>query len=295
MDVFGGIEAGGTKFVCGIGTGPEDLQVISFPTASPEESIPQAIRFFRNAAGSRLRGLGIASFGPIDLDANSATYGYITTTPKTAWREFNIVGALAKALAVPVAFETDVNAAALAEAEWGAARDVEDCLYITIGTGIGGGVVVRRRPVHGLLHPELGHLRVAHLEEDTFPGSCPFHGNCLEGLASGPALSKRWGCPAEELPANHPAWELEAHYVAHALSSVILTVSPHRIILGGGVMQQETLLPLIRRNVVLLLNGYIAKTQVKEGIDRYIVPPQLGRHSGVLGAILLAGRCADKF
>lgn len=293
-DLIGGVEAGGTKIVCGIGTGPDDLESVTFPTVTPDENIRQAIQFFRNKTGPKLAALGIASFGPIDLDPKSTSYGHITTTPKEDWQNFNIVGAMAKALSVPVAFETDVNAAALAEAEWGAARDVEDCVYITVGTGIGGGVVVKGRAVHGLLHPEIGHLRVPHkVEEDAFPGSCPFHGDCLEGLASGPAMAKRWGCPAESLPATHPAWELEADYLAAAIATLTCTVSPHRIILGGGVMQQDALFPMIRRKVVRLINGYIAKPQLNEGIDLYIVPPHLGRHSGVLGAILLAGRLAS--
>jgi fructokinase len=293
MDLFGGIESGGTKFVCGIGNGPDTLEVASFPTGDPAESLQQAITFFRDFAGRRLTALGIASFGPIDLERTSPTYGYITTTPKTAWRHVDIVGILTRALAVPVAFETDVNAAALAEAKWGAARDVEDCVYITVGTGIGGGVLVNRRPVHGVLHPEIGHLRIPPLREDPFSGSCSFHGNCLEGLASGPALSARWGCSPERLPADHPAWDLEAHYLAVALVNLICSVSPRRIILGGGVLQQPVLLPLIRRKVVSMLNGYIAKPELNEAIDSYIVPPQLGRHSGVLGAILLASACGQ--
>ena len=293
MALFGGIEAGGTKFVCGIGNGPDTLEVASFPTGEPAESLRQAITFFRDTAGRRLAALGIASFGPIDLERTSPTYGHITTTPKTAWRDVDIVGTLTGALGVPVAFETDVNAAALAEAKWGAARDVEDCVYMTVGTGIGGGVLVNRRPVHGLLHPEIGHLRIPQLREDPFSGSCAFHGNCLEGLASGPALTARWGCPPERLPDDHPAWEFEAHYLAIALVNLIFSVSPHRIILGGGVMQHHALLPLIRRKVVSLLNGYIAKPRLNEAIDSYIVPPQLGRHSGVLGAILLASALTD--
>jgi len=295
MALCGGIEAGGTKFVCGIGTCPDDLEVHSFRTVGPVESIRQAIQFFRDKGGTRLEALGIASFGPIDLDRTSPTYGYITTTPKTAWRNFDLVGALSKELAVPVAFETDVNAAALAEAEWGASRDVGDSVYITVGTGIGGGVVVKGEAVHGLLHPEIGHIRVHHdLDKDPFTGSCQFHGDCLEGLASGPALSQRWGRPPESVSATHPAWELEAHYLASAIAILVYTLSPHRIILGGGVMQQEALFPMIRRNVVRFMNGYIAKPQLREEIDRYIVPPGLGRYSGVLGAILLAGRCRQR-
>ena len=293
MDVFGGIEAGGTKFVCGIGTGPDDLETVSMPTAAPEESLPRAVEFFRTAAGHRLSAIGIACFGPIELDCKSPTFGEITTTPKRAWRNVNIVQAMAQALPVPVAFETDVNAAALAEAEWGAARGIEDCVYFTVGTGIGGGVVVGGRPVHGLLHPEIGHLRISQREDDRFAGSCPFHGNCLEGLASGPALTARWGCAPETLPSTHPAWEMEAHYLAVAVSTVLYTLSTHRIILGGGVMQQAVLFPMIRRNVRQILNGYIDKPQVNEAIDQYIVPPRLGRQSGVLGALLLARRAFD--
>src|SRR6476620_6546566 len=282
MALCGGIEAGGSKFVCGIGTCPEDLEVHSFRTVGPVESIRQALQFFRDKAGTRLTGLGIASFGPIDLDRTSPTCGYITTTPKTAWRNFDLVGALSKELAVPVAFETDVNAAALAEAEWGASRDVQDSVYVTVGTGIGGGVIVQGGAIHGILHPEMGHLLVPHdVHKDPFVGSCEFHGDCLEGLASGPALSKRWGRPAEDLPADHPAWELEAHYLAGAISTLVYTVSPHRIVLGGGVMQRKELFPWIRRKVVRLINGYIAKPQLNEEIDRYIVPPRLGRYSGV--------------
>jgi fructokinase len=291
MNVFGGIEAGGTKFVCGIGTCPDDLEVHSFLTGAPVDSVTQVIQFFHDKARPKLTALGIASFGPIDLNRTSPTYGYLTTTPKTAWRNFDLVGALTKALAVPIAFETDVNAAALAEAEWGASQDVTNSVYITVGTGIGGGVVVNGEVVHGLLHPEIGHVPVVHnLEKDPFAGVCPYHGDCLEGLASGPALSKRWGCPAESLPATHPAWELEAGYLAVAISTLIYTVSPQRIIFGGGVMRQEALFPMIRRKVVQLLNGYIAKPELNEKIDRYIVPPQLGSYSGVLGAILLARR-----
>jgi len=292
MNLCGGIEAGGTKFICGVGTSPDDLEVHSFPTVEPMECVKQAIEFFQEKAGARLAALGIASFGPIDLNRGSASYGYVTTTPKTAWRNFDLRGALAKGLAVPLAIETDVNAAALAEAEWGASRDVRDSVYVTVGTGIGGGVIVKGGAIHGILHPEIGHLLVPHdFDKDPFIGSCQFHGDCLEGLASGPALSKRWGRPAEDLPADHPAWELEAHYLAGAISTLVYTVSPHRIVLGGGVMQRKELFPLIRRKVVRLINGYIAKPQLNEEIDRYIVPPRLGRYSGVLEGILLANRC----
>ena|SRR5688572_638546 len=287
--MYGGIEAGGTKFVCGIGTGPEDLRVVSFPTTRPDECVRQSIEFFREKAGTTLSAVGIASFGPIDLDPGSRTYGYITTTPKPKWRDYDIVGAITKALAVPLAFDTDVNAAALAEAQWGAARDVKDSLYITVGTGIGGGAVIGGRVIHGLMHPEMGHIRVPHdWKDDPFTGACPSHGDCLEGLASGPAILQRWGIRAEDLPVDHHAWHLEAHYLALALSTFVCSLSPQRIILGGGLMQQQTLFPMVRHGVAKLLNGYIAKPQLHEEVNRYVVPPQLGRHAGVLGAILLA-------
>lgn len=196
---------------------------------------------------------------------------------------------MAQALDVPIALDTDVNAAALAEARWGAARGVGDCLYLTVGTGIGGGAVVRGRVIHGLMHPEMGHIRIPHDWKDhPFAGACPFHGDCLEGLASGPALAQRWGTPAEALPDDHPAWKLEAHYLALALSTFICTLFPQRIILGSSIMQRGGLFPLIRRGVADLMNGYIAKPQLGDKVDRYFVPPGLGRHAGVLGALLLA-------
>jgi fructokinase len=287
--MFGGIEAGGTKFVCGIGTSPHDLEVVSFPTVLPDECLRECIQFFRHKAGNRLSALGIASFGPIDLDAQSSTYGYITTSPKFAWRNFNFAGAMASALAVPVAFDTDVNAAALAEAKWGAAQGLDNSAYVTVGTGIGAGVVVRGHAIHGLMHPEIGHISVPHdWKEDPFPGNCSFHGDCLEGLASGPAIFERWGTAPETLPATHPAWKLEAKYLAAALSALVYILSPQRIVMGGGIMQQETLLPLVRQGVTQLVHGYIAKRQLDGEIDHYIVRPQLGGHSGVLGAILIA-------
>jgi fructokinase len=287
--MFGGIEAGGTKFVCGVGTGPDDVETISFPTTAPDQCVGQALRFFRDKAGSRLAALGIASFGPIDLDKSSTTYGYITTTPKIAWRNFDFAGTMGKALSVPVVFDTDVTAAVLAEARWGAARDAEDCVYMTVGTGIGAGAIVNGSALHGLMHPEIGHIRIPHdWKEDGFAGSCTFHGDCLEGLASGPAMLERWGTPPERLPATHPAWKLEARYLALALSTVIYALSPERIVLGGGVVQQTALLPVVRRELVQFLNGYIHKPQLEQAIDEYLVPPQLGSQSGVLGAILMA-------
>lgn len=290
--MFGGMEAGGTKFVCGIGTCPEDLTVCSFPTGDPQVTVEQAVQFFKKHAGPHIQALGIGSFGPLDLDRASPTYGSITSTPKLAWQHFNLAGIMASALLVPVGFDTDVNAAVLAEARWGAARDVTDCLYLTVGTGIGGGALVNSRLLHGLMHPEMGHIRIPHLEEDLFPGHCPYHGDCLEGLASGPAIEARWGVPAHKLPADHPAWVLEARYLALALSTWVSTLSPQRIVLGGGVMQRDFLFPMIRAGLKDLLNDYFPARALRDQLEHYIVPPRLGGHAGVLGAILLGEEAA---
>jgi fructokinase len=291
MHVFGGIEAGGTKFVCGIGTGPEDLEITQFATTSPAATIQTVVNFFRKRAGDGLQAVGIASFGPVDLHPGSPTYGYITSTPKLEWRNFDIVGEVRKALDLPVGFDTDVNAAALAEARWGAAQGLSDSLYLTVGTGIGGGAIVHGSVLHGMLHPEMGHIRVPHdLGRDPFLGCCPYHGDCLEGLASGPAMEARWGAKAQELPADHAAWALEAHYLALALATWVCTLSPKRVLLGGGVMQQSRLFELIRKELARLLNGYIRTAEVTDGLDCFVSPPLLGQRAGVLGAIVLAER-----
>jgi fructokinase len=288
MKVFGGIEAGGTKVVCGIGTGPEDLIVISFPTTSPVETMGKAVRFFREKAEGRLAAIGIGSFGPIDCCPGSQRYGYITNTPKPGWQDIDFVGSVSRALAIPVAFDTDVNAAALAESRWGAATGLENFVYLTVGTGIGGGIVVNGRLVHGLMHPEMGHITVPHnFQDDPFPGSCPFHRDCLEGLASGEAIRKRWGQDTKELPPGHPAWQFEAHYLGLALSTWVCTLSPQRIVLGGGVMQRLSLFPMIRERLSQLLGGYISNRLLNEDVEQYVVPPGLKGHAGVLGAILL--------
>jgi fructokinase len=225
----------------------------------------------------------------VDLNPASSTFGYITATPKLAWQNFDLAGSIRRALGVPVGFDTDVNAAALGEARWGAGRDTSDFLYLTIGTGIGGGAVVNGQLIHGLVHPEMGHIRVPHDREcDPYPGGCPFHRDCLEGLAAGPAVEERWGSPATELPPDHPAWELEAHYLALGLATWVCTLSPQRIILGGGIMQQSHLFPLIRRKLIGLLNGYIRARAVLEDIDSYVVSPGLDNRAGVLGAMVLA-------
>lgn len=288
--MFGGIEAGGTKFVCGIGTGPEDLQTESFPTSSPEITLKSVFAFFRNAA-ARVQAIGIGSFGPVDLHESSPSYGYVTTTPKPGWANYDFAGAVRAALKVPVAFETDVNVALLGEARWGAAQGLSDAVYMTIGTGIGGGALVHGRLVHGLVHPEMGHLRIPHdLKRDPFPGACPYHGDCLEGLASGPAMQARWGVPAGTLPPDHPGWELEAHYLALGLVNLMVTLSSQRFLLGGGVMQQPHLFETIRKEFMRLLNDYIRHSEIAHHVDRLIQPPALGNQAGVLGALALAGQ-----
>lgn len=289
-DAFvGGIEAGGTKFVCAVGTGPDDIRAEArFPTTTPEETIGRTLDFFREQAQRHgpVEAVGIASFGPVDPNPGSPTYGYITTTPKPGWASTDLAGAIREALQVPIGFDTDVNIAGLGEWRWGAAQGLDTFIYLTIGTGIGGGGLVNGQLMHGLVHPEMGHIPLPHdWEVDPYEGCCPFHGDCLEGMASGPAMAERWGQPATQLPPDHAAWDLEAHYLALALRGFICTLSPERIILGGGVMQQEQLFPLIRRKVQTSLNGYVQSPAILEAIDEYIVPPALGGQAGVLGAI----------
>lgn len=295
MKVFGGIEAGGTKFMCGIGTCRDDLTVISFPTTSPSETIGKAISFFREKVEDGLAAIGIGSFGPIECHPGSEKYGYITNTPKPEWNNYDFVGTISRALAIPVAFDTDVNAAALAESRWGTARGIDDFVYLTVGTGIGGGVVVNGHLIHGLMHPEMGHIRVPHnFQDDPFPGNCPFHKDCLEGLASGQAIKSRWGQNPKDLPPDHPAWILEAHYLALALSTWVCTLSPQRIVLGGGVMQRLSLFPMIHERLRDLLGGYIPNHLLSEDVEKYVVPPGLKGYSGVLGAILLGEQAYSK-
>lgn len=251
--------------------------------------MPNVIRFFREKAGSDLSSVGIGSFGPVDLRPESPTFGFITSTPKPGWQQYDLAGEVARALTVPVGFDTDVNAAAAGEARWGAGRGIPNFIYLTVGTGIGGGAIVNGEVIHGLVHPEMGHVRIPHdVAADPYPGGCPYHRDCLEGLASGPAIHARWGTPAHELSDDHPAWPLEARYLALGLSTWVCTLSPERLILGGGVMQHEKLFPLIRRELSEILNGYIRAKAILEDIDEYVVPPQLGKRAGVLGAMVLA-------
>ena len=291
MSTYGGIEAGGTRFVCAIGSGPDDLdEVVTFATTTPSETIDRAITFFKQHQQRKpLSAVGIGSFGPAELNPTSRKFGYITATPKPGWTDTEFQGRVTRALGVPVEFDTDVNAAALGEATWGAAKELTTFIYVTVGTGVGGGGMVNGQLLHGLSHPEMGHLRVPHdLDKDPYHGACPFHGDCLEGLAAGPALFARWGRRAEDLPANHPAWKLEAHYLALGLTNLICTLSPQRIILGGGVMKQVGLFQMVREKVQQLLNGYLQAPAILERIDRFIVPAALGDRAGVLGAIALA-------
>jgi len=289
--MFGAVEAGGTKFVCAVGTGPQDLRArLEFPTTSPRETIGRVIAFFEEQ-GKReaLSAVGIASFGPIDVSPESPFWGHITSTPKPGWQDVDLAGPIGRGLNLPVAFDTDVNVAALGEREWGAAQGLDTFVYITVGTGIGGGGMVAGRLMHGVLHPEMGHMRIPHdRQTDPFPGACPFHGDCWEGLAAGPAIEARWGGKGQHLPANHQAWELEAHYLALGVNNLVCTVSPQRIILGGGVMRQAGLFGLVRRKSLELLNSYIQVSAITEHIEEYVVSPRLGDNAGVLGAIALA-------
>ena len=275
-----------------IGSGPDDVRAeTTLPTTTPAETLAAAVAFFERGRDRHgpLRGIGIGSFGPVDLHAGSPTYGYITSTPKPGWANTEVAGVFERALGAPVAFDTDVNVAAIGEWRWGAAQGLDTFLYLTVGTGIGGGGLVGGRLMHGLVHPEIGHLRLPRdPARDPFAGACPFHGDCLEGLASGPAIKARWGREGASLPADHPAWPLQAHYLALGIVNLVCTLSPQRIVVGGGVMARPELFPLIQREVQALLNDYVRAPEIPGGIADYIVPPGLGGRAGVLGALALA-------
>jgi fructokinase len=285
--IYGGIEGGGTKWVCAVGSGPDNLQAImTIPTTSPGETIDRVAEFF--AAHSGIVAIGVGSFGPLDLDERSPRFGAITTTPKPGWTGTDVRSLLAAKLGLPIAIETDVGAAALGEGRFGAAQGLDTFCYITVGTGIGGGVVVRGEVAHGLLHPEFGHMRIPHDRvRDPFAGCCPYHGDCFEGLASGEALRQRFGVPADEL-LTADAWALEADYLALGLVNVICTLSPERIILGGGVMNAPPLLSLVRDRVRTLAGDYFDTPALHDGIIDYVVRPALGDRAGVIGALELA-------
>jgi fructokinase len=286
--VLGGIETGGSKWECAVGTGPDDLRASeTIPTTTPVETIGRAVTFFEREGP--VDAIGIGSFGPVDQKPSSPSWGHVTTTPKPGWANTDVGGEIGRRLSVPVAFDTDVNAAALGEQRWGAAQGLDTFCYITIGTGIGGGGMAGGNLLHGLLHPEFGHIRIPHdTTADPFPGVCPYHGDCWEGLASGRAIEARWGQPPEELAGKDEVWELEARYVALGLVCVTCVLSPQRIVIGGGVGTAPDLLSRVRPQVVALLNGYLNTAAVGDGIADYIVTPALGSRSGVLGAIALA-------
>ena len=263
---------------CAVGTGPDEVRAeTTVPTTTPAETLRRVLEFFR--AHTEITAVGAACFGPIDLDRSSPTFGRITTTPKPGWRGADVVGAL-RTLSVPVAFDTDVNGAALGEYRWGAGRGVDPFVYVTVGTGVGGGAIVGGRPVHGLVHPEMGHVPITRDSADAFAGACPYHRDCLEGLASAVALSQRWGALPETLPAEHEAWRLQARYLALGVAAIAAVLSPPRIVLGGGVMRAAGLLARVRAETVKTLAGYVRAPD--------LVPPALGERAGVLGALALA-------
>lgn len=282
---LGAIEGGGTKFVVGVGNEHgEVFDRVSFPTTSPEETMQKCIDYFKE---HEVEAIGFGCFGPIDPDRNSKTYGYVTTTPKPGWAQSNVVGALTDAFpGMPIGFDTDVNGACLGEVYFGAAKGLKNAVYYTIGTGIGGGAYVEGHLLHGLLHPEMGHMKLIVREDDSYKGKCPYHGTCFEGLAAGPAIEERWGQSAKELPLDHPAWDLEAYYIGQALANIVLTLSPQKIILGGGVMHQSHLFPMISKYMNQFLNGYIQKDELQA--EDYIVWPELGDNAGLCGSLALA-------
>lgn len=285
--LFGTLEAGGTKMVLSVGNEKNELlEQTTIPTEVPDRTIPAMIAWFKT---KDISALGIGTFGPVDLNPASPTYGWITKTPKPGWQDTPLLQSLRDALGVPAKIDTDVNAAALAEWRLGAAKGLNSCLYVTVGTGIGAGIVSEGKLVHGLLHPELGHMLLRQETDDPAPeGFCPYHQGCLEGLASGPAIEKRWGTKAQYLPPDHEAWNLETSYLAQMCMNAVCVLSPEKIILGGGVMQQKHLFPLIREKTIRLLNGYIQADAILDQIDTYIVEPGLGTKSGAIGALLLA-------
>ena len=291
MANFIGIEGGGTKFVCAYGSGPNDLQGRTvIRTETPEITMQALIEYIREVQQRvSIAAIGASIFGPIDLDTASPSYGHVTSTPKRGWVNFDFLGTLKQQFNCPVGFDTDVNAAAISEYRWGAAQNISDVLYLTVGTGIGGGVIANHRLIHGAMHPEMGHILIPQLKNDPFPGVCKYHGNCLEGLASGPSLKERWNVKsALDLPVDHPGWEIEASYLGIALANYTMTLSPKKIILGGGVMRQQHLLPKIRHQLIQHLGGYIQNPTVIQGLENYIVKPGLEENAGVLGAIAIA-------
>ena len=292
MRKIGALEAGGTKMVLAIydenGT---ELERLTLPSETPEVTMPRMIAFFRE---HEIDALGVGSFGPLDLNPASPTYGYITSTPKLAWRNYPLLEKLLDGRDLPAGIDTDVNAAITAEVEMGAARGCENAVYVTIGTGIGGGVYSNGKTVHGLLHPEVGHTLLCPHPDDPNPrGVCPYHASCLEGLAAGPAIGARVQGDARDLPDDHPTFAIEAYYLAQMCVNLIMTLSPERIILGGGVMQRQSLLKQVREETLRLLNGYIQAPAITEHIDEYIVAPELFPVSGLVGSYLIGKKALE--
>lgn len=284
--MLGAIEAGGTKFVCAVGDQNYDVvDLVELPTTTPEETMKHVKDFFKQYDVSAM---GIGSFGPAEIQTQSPNYGCITTTPKIKWRNFNILDSLKETMEVPMVFQTDVTMAALGEAKFGAAEGLSNCIYITIGTGIGAGAIINGQFLEGMSHPEMGHILVQTHPDDLFAGVCPYHQDCLEGLASGPAIEKRWGQKAHLLAENEAVWELEGYYIAQALMNYILTLSSEKIILGGGVMKQRQLLPIIYKHVKALNKGYVAFDQLEDGIADYIVTPGMEGLSAIKGGFYAA-------
>lgn len=280
--MLGAIEAGGTKFVCAVGD--ETGAIIAreqIPTTIPEETMPKVIEFFKQHP---VKAIGIGSFGPIDVIRESPTYGNITSTPKPGWKDYPFVQTIREAFAIPIGFNTDVNAAALGEATLGAAKGLDSCLYITVGTGIGAGAVVQGQLLQGLSHPEMGHILVRRHRDDHYQGKCPYHSDCLEGLAAGPAIETRWGAKGVDLVDRKEVWEMEGFYLAQALMQYVLILSPKKIILGGGVMHQKQVFHSIYKNLKELLNDYVSLPELED----YIVSPRLGDNAGITGSLLLA-------
>jgi len=289
--LYGGIEGGGTKFICAVGRRPDEIvDEIRFPTTTPQETLERVCSFFTPyVREARIKSIGLGSFGPVDVDPASPTYGYITTTPKPNWANTNILGILQKELGVPIAMDMDVAASAMGEFIWGANQSQDPSMYLTVGTGIGGSYILNGKPLRGLVSLEMGHVRIPHDEKlDSFKGSCPYHGDCFEGLASGPAIQARFGKRGESLADGDPFWELEAGYIAYAVANYILTLPPKKIVLGGGVMRKDFLYGRIRSRLYGILNKYLNHPLLTSQLDKYIVPPALGDRSGVLGAIALA-------
>lgn len=292
--LIGALEAGGTNMTASVGNPQRGvMQRASFPTAAPEATIPQIVEFIR---AFDVQALGIGSFGPLDLNPASPTYGCITGTPKKEWQNYPLLPVLREALHVPMAIDTATNVSALAENRLGAGQGARNMLYLTVGSGIGGGILIDGKPVHGLVHPEPGHMLIVPAEGDPMEGGvCPFHRHCLEGLASGPAMEKRWGLPAKLMTDDHPAWALEAQYLAQMCANMIVTISPEIIVLGGEVMQTHpALYPMIREETLRLLGGYVGSQKITpEGMAAYIVPPKLGMNAGVTGALLLGAQALE--